>query len=79
MDYKQKCCALKLLPLEEQLSLTRCVLVQKVVHGKVPQYPKDLMIPSERLRIHGNKQLLPRIWLVYTVFTMVVYCHTVLW
>ena len=52
IDYKQKCCALK------QLLLKKCVLMQKVVHGKVPQYLKDLMIPSERL--HGNKQLLPR-------------------
>ena len=58
IDYKQKCCALKLLPLDKQLLLNKCVLMQKVVHGKVPQYLKDLMIPSERL--HGNKQLLPR-------------------
>ena len=34
--------------------------MQKVVHGKAPQYLKDLMIPSERLRVHENKQLLPR-------------------
>ena len=73
MDYKQKCCALKLLPLEEHLSLTKCLLVQKVVHGKAPQYLEDLMIPSKRLRVHGNKQLLPRIRLVYNVFTIVVY------
>ena len=25
-----------------------------------PTYLKDLMIPSERLHVHGNKQLLPR-------------------
>ena len=56
MDYKQKCCALKLLPLDKQLLLSKCVLMQKVVHGKAPQYLKYLMIPSER----GNKQLLPR-------------------
>ena len=79
MDYKQKCCALKLLPLEEHLSLTKCLLVQKVVHGKAPQYLEDLMIPSKRLRVHGNKQLLPRIRLVYNVFTIVVYCHTASW
>ena len=58
LDYKQKCCALKLLPLDKQLLPNKCVLMQKVVHGKAPQYLKDLMIPSERL--HGNKQLLPR-------------------
>ena len=60
MDYNQKCCALKLLPLDKQLLLKKCILTQKVVHGKAPQYPKDLEIPSERLHIHGNKQLLPR-------------------
>ena len=60
LDYKQKCCALKLLTLDKQLLLIKCVLMQKVVHGKAPQYLKDLMIPSERLRVHGNKQLLPR-------------------
>ena len=43
MDYNQKCCALKLLPLDKQLLLNKCVLMQKVVHGKVPQYPKDLI------------------------------------
>ena len=57
LDYKQKCCALKLLPLGKQLLLNKCVLMQKVVHGKAPQYLKDLMIPSERLHVHGNKQL----------------------
>ena len=56
MDYNQKCCALKL---DKQLLLNKCVLMQKVVHGKAPQYLKDLMIPSERLYVHGNKQLLP--------------------
>ena len=60
LDYKQKCCALKLLPLDKQLLLNKCVLMQKVVHGKAPQYLKDHMIPSERLHVHGNKQLLPR-------------------
>ena len=60
MDYKQKCCALKLLPLHKQLLLNKCVLMRKVVHGKAPQYLKDLVIPSERLHVHGNKQLLPR-------------------
>ena len=60
LDYKQKCCALKLLPLDKQLLLNKCVLMQKVVHGKAPQYLKDLMIPSERLHVHENKQLLPR-------------------
>ena len=37
--------------------------MQKVVHGKAPQYLKDLMIPSERLHVHEtdiSKQLLPR-------------------
>ena len=43
-----------------QLLLNKCVLMQKVVHGKAPLYLKDLMIPSERLHVHGNKQLLPR-------------------
>ena len=60
MDYNQKCCALKLLPLDKQLLLNKCVLKQKVVHGKAPQYLKGLMIPSERLHVHGNKQLFPR-------------------
>ena len=59
-NYNQKCCALKLLPLDKQLLLNKCGLMQKAVHGKAPQYPKDLMIPSERLHVHGNKQLLPR-------------------
>ena len=54
MDYKQKRCALKLLPLDKQLLLNKCVLMQKVVHGKAPQYLKDLMIPSERLHVRGN-------------------------
>ena len=36
MDYKQKCCALKLLPLDKQLLLIKRVLMQKVVHGKGP-------------------------------------------
>ena len=60
LDYKQKCCALKLLPLDKQLLLNKCVLMRKVVHGKALQYLKDLMIPCERLHVHGNKQLLPR-------------------
>ena len=60
MDYKQKCCAFKLLPLDKRLLLNKCVLMQKVVHGKAPQYLKDLVIPSERLRVHGNKNKLPR-------------------
>ena len=59
MNYKQQCCSLKLLPLDKQLFLNECVLMQKVVHGKAPHYLKDLMIPSERLHVHGNKQLLP--------------------
>ena len=58
MDYKQKCYALKLLPLGKQLLLNKCVLVLKVVHGKAPL--KDLMIPSERLHVHGNKPPFPR-------------------
>ena len=60
MDYNQRCCALKLLPLDKKLLLNKCVLKQKVVHVKAPQYLKDLMIPSERLHVHGNKQLLPK-------------------
>ena len=60
LDYKEKCCALKLVPLDKQLLLNKCVLMQKVVHSKAPQYLKDLMIPSECLHVHGNKQLLPR-------------------
>ena len=58
VDYKQKCCALKLLPLGKQLLFNKCVPVLKVVHGKPPL--KDLMIPSERLHLHGNKPPLPR-------------------
>ena len=60
IDYKQKCCALKLLPLDKQLLLNKCVLMQKVVHGEAQQYLKDLKIPSECLHVHGNKQTLPR-------------------
>ena len=60
MDYNQKCCALKLLLQVKQLLFNKCVLMQKVVHGKAPQYLKDLMIPAERPHVHGNKQLLPR-------------------
>ena len=66
MDYKQKCCALKLLLLGKQLLLNKCVLVLKDVHGKAPL--KDLMIPSERLHVHGNKQLLP--WTRIAIFKM---------
>ena len=36
------------------------LLLNKCVNGKAPQYLKDLMIPSERLHVHGNKHLLPR-------------------
>ena len=43
MDYNQKCCALRL---DKQLLLNKCVYMQKVVHGKAPQYLKDLMIPQ---------------------------------
>ena len=59
IDYKQKCCALKLLPLDKQLLLNKCVLMQKVVHGKTLQYLKKCKVSSER-HVHGNKQLLPR-------------------
>ena len=34
LDYKEKRCTLKLLPLDKQLLLNKCVLMQKVVHGK---------------------------------------------
>ena len=40
IDYKQKCCALKLLPLDKQLLLNKCVLMQNVVHGKIPAASK---------------------------------------
>ena len=62
-DYKGKCCALKLLPLDKQLLLTKYFLMQKVVHSKTQQYlklVKDLMIPSKHLHVHRNKQLFPR-------------------
>ena len=59
MDYIQKWRALRLLPLDKQPLFNECVLMQKVVHGKAPQYLKDPMIPSERLHVHGNKKLLP--------------------
>ena len=35
LDYKQKCCALKLLILDKQLLLSKCVLMQKVVLGNL--------------------------------------------
>ena len=60
MDYNQKSCTLKLLPLDKQLLLIKSVLMQKVVHRKAPQYLKELGIPSERIRVHGNEQLFPR-------------------
>ena len=41
-------------PLDKQLLSTKCVLMQKVLHGKAPQYLKDLMVPSECLHVHGN-------------------------
>ena len=31
---------------------------QRQTHGKAPEYLKDLMIPSERLHVSGNKQFL---------------------
>ena len=34
MDYIQKYCALKLLPLNKQLLLNKCVLMQNVIHSK---------------------------------------------
>ena len=43
MDYKPK--TRKLLPLDKQLLLNKCVLMQKVVHGKAPKYLKELTIP----------------------------------
>ena len=55
MDYERKCRALKLLTLDKQLLPNECVLMQKVVHSKAPQYLKDLMIPSKRLSVHENK------------------------
>ena len=58
MDYNQKYRALKILPLEKQILLNKYVLMQKVVHDKAPQYMQELIIPSERLHVHGNKQLL---------------------
>ena len=60
MVYIQECRALKLYSLDKQLLWNKCVLMQKVVHGKAPLYLKDLMIPFERLHVYRNKQLLPR-------------------
>ena len=60
MDFIQNVVPSNFLPLDRQLLLNKCVLIQKVVQGKAPQYLRDLMIPSERLHIYGNKQLLPR-------------------
>ena len=54
-NYNQKCCALKLLPLDKQLLLNKCVLMRKVVHGKAPQYLKDVMSPPERRHVYGEK------------------------
>ena len=48
MNYNQKCSALKLLPLDKQLLLNKCVLMQTAVHSKATQYLKDLMIPSKK-------------------------------
>ena len=60
MNSKENACTLKLFPLDKHLLLNICVLMQKI-HSRAPQYLKDLAIPSERLHIHGNKQLLPKI------------------
>ena len=60
MDYNQKYCTLKLLPLDKQLLLNKCVPMQKVVHGKALEHLKDLMIPCQRLHVHGNKPVFPR-------------------
>ena len=61
IDHIQECCALKLLPLDKQLLLNKCVLMQKIVHGKaLAVSERYLMIPSKRLHVHRNKQLLPR-------------------
>ena len=54
--YKQKCNALKLLPLDKHVLFNKCVLMQKVVHGAVSQYLRlrDLMPPlrtSQYLRL----------------------------
>ena len=54
MDYIQKRRVFKILPLDKQLLINKCVLLEKIVHGKAPQYRKDLIIPSERLHVHGN-------------------------
>ena len=54
MDYIQKCHVLKILPLDKQLLINKCVLIENVVHGKAQQYLEDLMIPSERLHVYGN-------------------------
>ena len=55
MGYIQKCRAVKLFPVYKQLLLTQNVIMQQVVHRKAPQFLKGLMIPSERLHVHGNK------------------------
>ena len=54
MDYLQKCRAVILLPLDKQLLLNKRVRMQKVVHGKASKYLKVLMIPPERLYVHGK-------------------------
>jgi len=59
MDYKQKCCDLELLPLNKHLLLNKCVLMQKIVHGKAPQYLKDHTIPSERFTFIGVNNFCP--------------------
>ena len=61
MDYAHKFGAVRLLPLDKQLLLKKCVLMQKkrrrkkVVHDKTPRYLGDHTIHSECLHIHGNK------------------------
>jgi len=39
--------------------IRQATITQKAVHDKVPKYLKDLMMPSERLHVHGTEQLLP--------------------
>ena len=60
LDYKQKCCALKTTPFRQTTIAQQMCSNAKGCSRQSPEYLKDLMIPSERLHVHGNKQLLPR-------------------
>lgn len=63
IDYRQVSCS-QLIPTKQAIILlSKCVLIQNTVHGKVPQHLTDLMISSERLHVDWSKHCLQKILL----------------